>query len=206
MDTNKKFLITINREYGSGGHAIGSLLAQRLGVKLIDKQLLKAVAEKFGISELDAERLENKRPSWWEDFAMFYKRFISVNPYEEGTQAEITSRQLFYAQASAMREIVAKESCVIIGRCAFDIFKDEPNSLRLFVYAPMEKRVERIVSRYHCSDAEARQRIADSDYQRQLYTKTFTGKEVFDARNYDLTLNVGNTGVNGAVEFLIKNL
>ena len=182
MDTKKKFLITINREYGSGGHAIGSLLAQRLGVKLIDKQLLKAVAEKFGISELDAERLENKRPSWWEDFAMFYKRFISVNPYEEGIQP------------------------VIIGRCAFDIFKNEPNSLRLFVHAPMEKRVERIVSRYHCSDAEARQRIADSDYQRQLYTKTFTGKEVFDARNYDFTMNVGNIGVNGAVEFLMRIL
>jgi cytidylate kinase len=202
MNTNEKFVITINRQFGTGGHEIGAELAKRLGVKLIDKQILQAVAQKFNLTEDEATRLENKKPSWWEDFSRFYQSFVSVGQYSD-SPGSITSRQLFYAQAKAMKDIADEESCVVIGRCGFHIFKDHPNSLRIYLHSPLEKRVARIMQRYHVSEDKARVMIDDNDYTRELYTKTFTGRDWYDVRNYDLTLDVGNYGVNGAVDFLL---
>lgn len=203
MNKNEKFIITINRQFGTGGHEIGALLADRLHVKLIDKQILQAVAKKFNLTEDEAKKLERKKPSWWEDFTKFYQNFISVNNYTVG-QRDITSRQLFYAQAAVMREIASQESCVVIGRCGFHIFKDEPNTLRIFLHSPLEKRVKRIMERYQVDEEKARIMIEDNDYTRELYTKTFTGRTWYDARNYNLTLDVGNYGVNGVVDFLLN--
>lgn len=202
MDKNEKFVITINRQFGTGGHEIGAGLAERLHVKLIDKQILKAVAEKFNLTEREAEDLEERRPSWWDDFARFYQSFISANEYRV-TARDITSRQLFHAQATAMRQIAEAESCVIIGRCGFDVFRDHPNKLRIFIHSPLERRLRRIMERYGVDEEKARIMIEDNDYTREVYTKTFTGKDWYDARNYDLALDVSRFGVNGAVDFLM---
>jgi cytidylate kinase len=203
MNTNEKFIITINRQFGTGGHEIGAELAKRLGVKLIDKQILQAVAQQFNLTEDEALKLEGRKPSWWEDFSKFYQNFVSVREYGE-TSGSITSRQLFYAQAKVMRDIADKESCVVIGRCGFHIFKDAPNRLRVFLHSPLEYRVQRIMARYHVNEEKARIMIEDNDYTRELYTKTFTGNDWYDARNYELTLDVGKFGVNGAVDFLMS--
>ena len=203
MDKKEKFVITINREYGSGGHAIGELLARRLGVKLIDKQVLHAVAERFDLTADEAEKLEHHAPSWWEDFTHFYEGFMSMHEYQVNAK-DITSRQLFIAQRIAMKEITEKESCVIIGRCAFDLFKDEPNGMKIFVHSPLEKRIRRIMERNHVTEGKARELIQDNDYTRQVYVKTFTGQDWYDARNYDLTLNVAPYNIEGAVDMLMK--
>ena len=202
MNLNDQYIITINRQFGTGGHEIGAELARRLNVKLIDKQILKAVAQKFNLTEEEAVSLEKKRPSWWEDFTKFYQNFVSISEYTPTTN-DITSRQLFYAQAKAMREVAEQESCVIVGRCGFHVFKDHPNKLSIFLHAPMPQRVERIMKLYHVDEHKARILIEDNDYTRELYTKTYTGCERYDARNYDLCLDVGGYGVNGAVEFLL---
>ena len=83
MDINEKFVITINRQFGTGGHEIGEAIAKRLGVKLIDKQILQSVAEKFNMTEDELKSVEDRRPSWWEDFAMFYKSFMTMNDFRE---------------------------------------------------------------------------------------------------------------------------
>jgi Cytidylate kinase len=203
MNLNEHFVITINRQFGTGGHEIGMELAHRLDVKLIDKQILRAVAEKFNLTEREAEELEQRRPSWWEDFSKFYQNFISVNEYAVNPR-DITSRQLHYAQAKAMRDIAEEESCVVIGRSGFYVFKHHPNSLKIFLHSPLNIRIRRIMDRYHVDEVKARIMIEDNDYTREIYTKTYTGCDWYDVRNYDLSLDVSGFGVNGAVEFLMN--
>ncbi|MCI2179984.1 MAG: cytidylate kinase-like family protein, partial [Prevotella sp.] len=116
---------------------------------------------------------------------------------------DITSRQLFFAQAEAMKDIASRESCVVVGRCGFHVFGEDPLALKVFVYAPLADRIERIEGRYNVREDKARQMISDHDYTRQLYTRTFTGKEWYDTRNYQLTLNAGTLGIEGAVDFLV---
>nr|WP_298673300.1 cytidylate kinase-like family protein [uncultured Prevotella sp.] len=202
MNISDQFVITINREFGSGGHEIGRLLAQRLQVKLMDRQILKAVAERYHLTEEQTEKLELRHPSWWDDFAKFYQDYTSKHEYKASGR-DITSRQLFFAQAEAMKDIASRESCVVVGRCGFHVFREDPLALKVFVYAPLADRIERIEGRYNIREDKARQMISDHDYTRQLYTRTFTGKEWYDTRNYQLTLNAGTLGIEGAVDFLV---
>jgi len=202
MNKHEKFVITINRQFGTGGHEVGAEIAKRLGVKLLDKQILEAVARKFDIGQETVARLESRNTSWWDDFTQFYRSYMIDNNYHDlGT--ELTSHQLFEAQAAVIRQIAEEESCVVIGRCAFDIFKDHPNALKIFIHSPEEKRIRRIVEKYGVSSADAKLMIVDNDYTRELYTKTYTGSEWYDARNYDVTLDVSAFGLNGTVDYLM---
>lgn len=203
MNREENFVITINRQFGTGGHKIGVILAERLGVKLLDKQVLKALADHFGVSEAAVEKLEARNNSWKDDFTTFYQGYMSSNEYHGGGE-EITSRELFDAQAKVIRRIAEEESCVVIGRCGFDIFRHHPNALKIFVHSNDHVRIRRIVRKYGVTRDEAKMMIVDNDYTRELYTKTFTGTEWYDARNYDLTLDVSKFGVNGAVDYIMR--
>lgn len=202
MNKEEKFVITIARQFGTGGHEIGTELARRLGVKLLDKQILNAVASRTGAIEEAVERIGARNPSWRDDFTSFYQQYMSSAEYN-GQEQDQTSHQLFKAQAQAIREIAAEESCVIIGRCGFDIFADHPNALKIFIHSDINTRARRIARRYDISEQDARVMVVDTDYSRELYTKTFTGREWADARNYDVSLDVRKFGVNGAVQFLM---
>ena len=202
MNKEDRFIITIARQFGTGGHEIGAELARRLGVKLLDKQILNAVASRTGAVEEAMERIEARNPLWSDDFTSFYQQYMSSAEYN-GQEQDKTSHALFRAQAQAIREIASKESCVLIGRCGFDIFADHPNALKIFIHSDIETRARRIAERYDISEQDARVMVVDTDYSRELYTKTFTGREWTDARNYDVSLDVRKFGVNGAVQFLL---
>ena len=202
MNKHEKFVITINRQFGTGGHEVGAEIAKRLGVKLLDKQILEAVARKFAIGEETVKKLESRNMSWWDDFTQFYRSYMIDNKYHD-LGPELTSHQLFEAQAMVIRQIAAEESCVVIGRCAFDIFKNHPNALKIFIHSPEEKRIKRIVEKYGVTEADAKLMIVDNDYTRELYTKTYTGTEWYDARNYDVTLDVSAFRLNGSVDYLM---
>ena len=203
MNKEEKFVITISRQFGTGGHEIGAGLAQRLGVKLLDKQILNEVASKYGLVEDAVERIEARNPLWRDDFTQFYRQYMAGAEYN-GLEHDQTSHQLFEAQAAAIRKIAAEESCVIIGRCGFYIFRNHPNAMKIFIHADDDCRKQRIARRYDLSESDAAAMIVDNDYSRELYTKTFTGIEWTDARNYDVSLNVRRFGVNGAVDFLMN--
>ena len=202
MNKEDRFIITIARQFGTGGHEIGAELARRLGVKLLDKQILNAVASRTGAVEEAMERIEARNPLWRDDFTSFYQQYMSSAEYN-GQEQDKTSHALFRAQAQAIREIASKESCVLIGRCGFDIFADHPNALKIFIHSDIETRARRIAERYDISEQDARVMVVDTDYSRELYTKTLTGREWTDARNYDVSLDVRKFGVNGAVQFLL---
>ncbi len=203
MNRHEKFVITINRQFGTGGHEIGDAIASRLHVKLLDKQILDAVAHEFAIDKDVLEKLHARNTSWWDDFTQFYRSTMIDNHYQD-LGPELTSHQLFEAQATVIRQIAAEESCVVIGRCAFDIFRDHPNALKIFIHSPEDKRIKRIVEKYGVTPDDAKLMIVDNDYTRELYTKTFTGTEWYDARNYDVSLDVSKFGLNGSVDYLMQ--
>ena len=202
MNKEDKFVITISRQFGTGGHEIGAELARRLGVKLLDKQILNEVASRMRTVEDAVEKIEARNPLWRDDFTNFYRTYMANAEYN-GMEQEQTSRKLFRAQADAIRRIADEESCIIIGRCGFDIFADHPNALKIFIHSTMDVRKRRIAEKYDISESDAAAMIVDNDYSRELYTKTFTGRDWKDATNYDISLDVRKFGVNGAVDFLM---
>ena len=202
MNKEEKFVITISSQFGTGGHEIGAELAKRLGVKLLDKQILNAVASRMNAVEDAVEKIQSRNPLWRDDFTNFYRTYMAKAEYN-GQEQDQTSHELFRAQADSIRRIAEEESCVIIGRCGFDIFADHPNALKIFVHSSVDCRKRRIAEKYDISEQDAAAMIVDNDYSRELYTKTFTGRDWKDATNYDISLDVRKFGVNGAVAFLM---
>ena len=203
MNKEDKFVITISRQFGTGGHEIGAELARRLGVKLLDKQILNEVAARINAVEEAVEKIEARNPLWRDDFTNFYRNYMAHAEYN-GQEQDQTSHALFRAQAEAIRRIASEESCVIIGRCGFDIFANDPNALKIFIHSSLDVRKRRIAEKYDISEYDAAAMIVDNDYSRELYTKTYTGRDWTDATNYDISLDVRKFGVNGAVDFLMN--
>jgi cytidylate kinase len=205
MNREEQFVITISRQFGTGGHEIGAEIARRLGVKLLDKQILNEVAKRAPRMEEAMEKIEARNPLWRDDFTNFYRNYMAKAEYD-GAEQDQTSHELFDAQCQIIRQIASKESCVIVGRCGFYIFKDHPNALKIFIHSTEECRKRRIAERYGLDLRDAAAMVVDNDYSRELYTKTFTGCEWTDARNYDVSLDVRKFGINGAVDFLMKTI
>ena len=203
MNREEKFVITISRQFGTGGHEIGAELARRLQVKLLDKQILNEVAKRNRVVEEAMEKIEARNPLWRDDFTNFYQTYMSKAEYD-GTEHDQTSHELFDAQAETIRKIAAKESCVIVGRCGFHIFAEHPNALKIFIHSSEDCRKRRIAEKYGLDMRDAAAMVFDNDYSRELYTKTFTGKYWTDARNYDISIDVRKFGINGAVDFLMN--
>ena len=203
MNREEKFVITISRQFGTGGHEIGAELARRLNVKLLDKQILNEVAKRNRVVEEAMEKIETRNPLWRDDFTNFYQTYMSKAEYD-GTEHDQTSHELFDAQAETIRKIAAKESCVIVGRCGFHIFAEHPNALKIFIHSSEDCRKRRIAEKYGLDMRDAAAMVVDNDYSRELYTKTFTGKDWTDARNYDISIDVRKFGINGAVDFLMN--
>lgn len=203
MNKEEKFVITISRQFGTGGHEIGVELARRLGVKLLDKQILNEVASRMHIVEDAVEKIEMRNPLWRDDFTNFYRTYMAHAEYN-GLEQDKTSHELFKAQADVIRSIANDESCLIVGRCGFDIFANHPNALKIFIHSSVDSRKRRIAEKFDISEHDAAAMIVDNDYSRELYTKKFTGREWKDATNYDISLDVRKFGINGAVDFLMK--
>ena len=203
MNRKEKFVITISRQFGTGGHEIGAELARRLNVKLLDKQILNEVAKRNRVVEEAMEKIETRNPLWRDDFTNFYQNYMSKAEYD-GTEHDQTSHELFDAQAETIRKIAAKESCVIVGRCGFHIFAEHPNALKIFIHSSEDCRKRRIAEKSGLDMRDAAAMVVDNDYSRELYTTTFTGKDWTDARNYDISIDVRKFGINGAVDFLMN--
>ncbi len=203
MNREEQFVITISRQFGTGGHEIGAEMARRLGVKLLDKQILNEVAKRNHVVEEAMEKIEARNPLWRDDFTNFYRNYMSKAEYD-GQEHDQTSRDLFKAQCDAIKKIADEESCVIVGRCGFYIFENHPNALKIFIHSTEDCRKRRIAEKYGLDLRDAAAMVVDNDYSRELYTKTFTGKDWTDARNYDISIDVRKFGINGAVDFLMK--
>ena len=200
----KKFVITIARENGSGGRAIGETLARHLGVEFYNRDLLRLASDESGISEqLFAKADEEVQRTLLFRVAHDAYKGEVIPPDSDDF---ISNENLFRYQARVVRELARTESCVIIGRCADYILKDFDNVVSLFIHAPLEARVATIMERHSLSEEAARKEIARVDKRRANYYYTFTGTDWRDASHFDLSLNSAEMGLKGCVVLVSKYL
>lgn len=198
MNKNEKFVITLNRELGSGGRTIGRLIAERLGVPFYDKALINALEEKYGLTPDEIERMKGRSHSWWADFkrAMNIGAELNAKQYSnyqidaEKLPDALSTDEIFATEQEVLRGIAADESCVIAGRCGFYVFREHPNHLSILIQASMESRVARVASKRNITPEKARDIIEHVDKMRENYVNKYTGTSRYDTRNYDLVLRV----------------
>ena len=194
-------IISISREFGSGGRMIGKQLAAQLGIPCYDRTIIQKTAEKSGLSPefiANAERNTHSR-------FHFHIPTIGTTTTVSAPQAPSVRQRAFIAQAQAIRELAAQGSCVIVGRCSDYILEEDPNCLKVFIHADMEERLRRCAEEYQLPEKDLRRRILETDRSRANYYGRYTGYRWGDMRRYDLTIDSGRVGVEGAVE-LIRHL
>ncbi len=198
-------VITIGREYGSGGKYIGERLAEDLGLKLYDKELLKKVAEESGMDLETLEEMdEKKEQSFWYTFAMSMYAQDSLE-----TISEIPSNEkIFIEQAKIIEDLANKEDCIIIGRCSNIILKNKPNVLNVFIYSSeLDFKVKRKMKYDNFeTELEAIKAIDNIDRERKNYYNYFTKENWGDRKDYDLMIDTSRLGVDGAVELIKEYL
>ena len=194
MNKNERFVITINRELGSGGRTVGRILAEKLGVPYYDKALTKPLEEKFDMSIDQIEKLKGSNRSWWENI----KRVLilgegaanSSEYYDEEKKELITSEAVLKAEKEILQSIANEESCVIAGRSAFFVTNGHQNRLNVLIQASMDHRVNRIMGKRGISEKEAKKIIKDVDEMREEYLKNNAHTSRYDTRNYDLVIKM----------------
>ncbi len=194
-----KFIVTIARGYGSGGKTIGKMLADKLGAKFYDKELLRLASDASGINEALFGESDEKTSS-----GVFKKPKVYKGEIISPSESKFTSEEnLFNYQAMVIKQLAAESSCVIVGRCADYVLKDDPSVVRVFVYADEENCIKNVADVRGITDRkEAIKRITSIDKERAAYYKAHTGRQWIDARNYDLCLNSGNLGFEKCVEII----
>jgi len=196
MNKSEKFVITINRELGSGGRTIGRKLAEKLGVEFFDKAVIKGLEKKFHLDVEEIERLKGRKHGWWSDFKRVTgigEGLIGSSYYtaEMGKEPDVlTTEMVFKAETEILKGIAESESCVITGRSGFFVLRDYPNHLRMLIQAPLSYRIKRVMSKQNMTEDEARKTIEKVDKMRENYVKRYTGTSRYDTRNYDLVINV----------------
>ena len=185
-------IITIARQFGSGGHEVGRKLAEMLGVKCYDRDLITLAAQKSGMSEEALDHVDEKAAS-----SLLYTLVMGSNIYHSNVDqfnVPINDR-LFCIQSEIIREIAAEESCVIVGRCADYVLAEHPRCVRVFVYSGFDARVKTVCERSSVSEGEARDMIIKNDKRRSNYYNYYTGHKWGRLENYDLSLSTEKLGV-----------
>ena len=186
-------VITISREFGSGGRTIGRGVAEKLNIPCFDHELLDKIAEKSGLAkEYIAERGEYTPKGGWlaTAFADRSVNGLSVQDY------------LWTVQRKLILEIAEKESCVIVGRCADYILEGQADLLKVFIYAPMKDRAERIVKLYGETSDSPEKRLRDKDRRRAAYYQFYTEMEWGKAQHYNISLDSGAFGIDRCVDII----
>lgn len=191
-------VITVGRQYGSGGREIGTALANRLGITYYDDLLLKKAAEESGLCE-ELFHSFDERPK-----SFLYS--IALDPYSF-SMSHITSKgsieqQVYLATYDTIKKLADQGPCVLIGRCADYALKDRTDVINLFITAPLPNRIKRVAMRNGISEDEAKDRIRRKDKDRAAYYNFYSAKEWGDARSYDLCIDSSLLGIQGTVELL----
>ena len=191
-------VITISRQFGSGGRTIGKEAAERLGIPYYDKELVDRVAKESGFSHEFIEEIG--------EYASVTSSFlfnIAVSSRPMGIVDSMSiSDKLYVCQTNVIRDLADKGPCVIVGRCADFILKDRPDCLHIFIHSDMQHRAERIVRLYGQTKQTPEKRLTDNDSKRKVYYKHYTNRTWGDAQNYHLCLNSGLIGVEKCVDII----
>lgn len=201
INMRNPLIITIGREYGSGGREIGELVAKTLGIAYYDKKLITLAAQKSGLSDEFIANNEQRVRSG------FMQNLAASAAYSSGffsSQYLPLSESIFISEAQVIRDIAAKESAVIVGRCADYILRDRKDCLHVFICSDMASRARRIVERYGQTQKAPEKRLAEKDQKRKVYYKNYTGRVWGQAQNYDICLNSGALGVDTCADMIVQ--
>lgn len=190
-------IITISREFGSGGRTIGRIVAQELGYNFYDRELVDAVAAESGMTP---KFIEEKG-----EYANSTRSFLFNLAITGGTAGSSLSMydRVFIAQSKLIKQFAQEGSCVIVGRCADYILRERTDTLHVFVHADIKSRVERIVNVYGETDKAPEKRLAEKDEKRRVYYKNYTGTDWGNMRNYQLTVDSGFLGIEKCAQLII---
>lgn len=199
---DQKIVITIARQFGSGGRSIGEKLAKELGIPFYDKSLIHLAAKDSGLDESLFEHAdEMPSNSFWNttvnNTSIFGNRLAIFHDMP-------MNDRLFVFQSNIIKKIASEGSCVIVGRCADDILREEKNAVHVFIHASEEHKLDRIIHTYGIPEEKAREIMVKTDKKRAAYYNYYTGGKWGMAENYDLSLNSGVIGIDDAVELIIE--
>ena len=196
-DNKDKIIVTIDREYGSGGHEVARRLAERLGIKMYDEELIARAAESMGYREEYVKSNDEKAP----DFSI-PSMFTGIDTFQPSPFAKIQEEEF-----RIIRDIVSEGSCVIVGRAADYVLSDEPH-VSIFIFAPVEERIKRkleLIKINHTeemSEAAMEKKVKQRDKQRRRYYEFYTDNKWGGREVYDLLINTSRSGINGAVDII----
>ena len=211
MKQDELFVITINRELGSGGRTIGRKLAERLEVPFYDKSVIQQLKKKYNLTADEIERLKGQKHNWWAEFKrsmMMMPNFVApqILPDYSNMPDFLITDEIFKAESEILKGIAADGSCVIAGRSGFYIFRDHPNHLSVLIQASMKNRIERVMLKQKISAEEAKAIIKQVDESRENYVNKYTGSSRYDTHNYDLVINADDHSEDEIVEIIIQYL
>lgn len=193
-------IITIARQFGSGGREIGQKLADDYGIKCYDKELLARAAKDSGMCQ---ELFENHDEKPTNSFLYSLVMDTYSIGYSASGYAEMPlNHKVFLAQFNAIKDIADEGPCVIVGRCADYALSDYPNRVSVFIYGNMDCKIRRIAQKYDLTDAKAKDLIVKTDKKRSSYYNYYTSKKWNDAASYDLCINSSICGIDGAVKLI----
>ena len=198
---DERTVITIGREFGSGGHEIGMKLAEKLGIKCYDKELLELAAKESGLcEELFASQDEKPTNSFLYSLVMDTYSLGYTNSYVDMP----INLKVFLAQFDAIKKLAERESCVIVGRCADYALEDNPYAVSVFIKASLDERVQRIKRIYELNDSKAADLIQKTDKRRASYYNYYSSKKWGEAKSYNLCIDSGLVGIDGAIDMILK--
>lgn len=197
---NGNLVITIGRQCGSGGKKIGQKLAEVMGVKCYDKELLSVAAKDSGLCEELFETHDEKPTS-----SFLYSLVMDTYSLGYTTSAYMDmpiNHKIFLAQFNTIKKLADEESCVIVGRCADYALADYPNTVTVFITANDEDRIKSLVETYKVDESKAKDIMVKTDKKRSSYYNYYSSKKWSDAKSYDLCINSSVTGRDGAIEVI----
>ena len=211
LDKNQIFVITINRELGSGGRTVGRKLAEKLNVPYYDKLLIQSLQDKYKLSVEEIEKEKGKKHQWLDDLK---KAFVSINQnkdelwYYQMVNGEagdmVTSEEMFKVEQEILKEAAEEQSCIVAGRSGFYVFANHPNHVSIMIQAPMEQRIERVMKKQGLNHEEAEKAIKNVDKMRENYVTKYTGTSRYDTRNYDLVISMNGKTEDEVVEMILN--
>ena len=200
MEKENKMIITISREFGSGGRLIGRRLAEKLKVPYYDKELLDRIAEESGFSREMIEGAEKRAKN-----SFLYSLASAMGTGESGPESLSLNERFFLAQFDTIRRMAEEEgSCVIVGRCADYILRDLPQATNVFIYAEEADKIRRAVEEYGVPREEVKKLMKDTDKARANYYAYHTGRKWGEPVNYHLSLDSGYLEIEDAVDIIIE--
>ena len=196
------FVISIGRQFGSGGRVIGKALAEKLNIDYYDNELLVLAAKQNGLAPEFFESNDEISNSLF-GFASNILDNIGLGTF---TNNMLSGDTLFQMLSETIKKLASEKSCIIVGRCSDYILRDNPNCVSIFLHASEEERAKRIANRMNISEEDARVKLAEADKKRAAYYNFYSNKTWGDSKTYDLSINVSKLGIDGTLNFILDYL